>query len=288
MVEEMSENLKVELLCDTLEVSRSGYYCWKDRPESERKKENQALMARIRAIHNRSRGTYGVPRIHVALKDEGHECGKNRVARIMREGEISGVVNKKRFVTTTDSNHDLPIAPRIFQVEKAPEQATAPRRVLASDITYVETQEGWLFLAVFLDIFSRRIVGLSMQEHMRTSLVLEALESAIGREKEKLEGMIIHSDRGSQFAAEAFREKMKQENFLPSMSRKGNCYDNSYVESFFHTLKTELIYRTTFATREEAKKAIFEYIEVWYNRERLHSSLGYKSPVNFEAEALAS
>ena len=163
-----------------------------------------------------------------------------------------------------------------------------PNEAWASDITYIATKEGWLFLAIFLDLFTRKVVGMAMADHLRTELVLEALDSALGREVISEDGLTAHSDRGVQFAADSYRNRLAAESITASMSRKGNCYDNAYVESFFHTLKTELIYRTEFATREEAKKAIFEFIEVWYNRERLHSSLGYKSPAEFERMALAS
>lgn len=288
MVEELNdENLDVKLLCETLEISRSGYYAWMDRPQSEREKESASLAAKIREIFLRSRGTYGAPRIQKALSELGENHSKERVRRIMAKEGISAQP-KKKFVKTTDSNHDLPIAPRVIQTENQETLPVKPNEAWGSDITYIATKEGWLFLAIFLDLFTRKVVGMAMADHMRSELVLEALEAALGREVIEEDSLTAHSDRGSQFASDPYRKKLAAEKIRASMSRKGNCYDNAYVESFFHTLKTELVYRTEFATREEAKKAIFEFIEVWYNRERLHSSLGYKSPVEFERLALAS
>ncbi len=289
MVEEMScKNLEVELACRSLEVSKSGYYAWIGRPVAEREKENELLKIEILAIHEKSRGTYGVPRIFEALRAKGKKHGKNRVSRLMKVQGLSGVGKKRFKVKTTDSNHDLPIAPRLIQTENKETLPTKPNEAWGSDITYINTGEGWLFLAIFLDLFTRKVVGMAMDDNMRAELVLAALESGLGREEIKKNGLTTHSDRGSQFASEEYRKKLKLKGIIASMSRKGNCYDNAFVESFFHTLKTELIYRTEFKTREEAKKAIFEFIEVWYNRERLHSSLGYKSPEEFEKLAMAS
>ena len=287
MVEELrAEHLAVNILCKTLSVSRAGYYAWRDRPLCERAQSTAALSLEVRAIFERSRGTYGAPRIQEALKGVGKRHGKGRIGKIMVKEGISAKP-KRKFVKTTDSKHDLPIAPRVIQTENQETMPVKPNETWGTDITYVATREGWLFLAIYLDLFTRKVVGMAMADHMRTELVLEALDSALGREVIGESGLTTHSDRGVQFAAEVYRDRLKAEGITPSMSRKGNCYDNAYVESFFHTLKTELVYRTEFATREEAKKAIFEYIEVWYNRERLHSSLGYKSPAEFERRALA-
>ncbi len=287
MVEHLrDEGLDVITLCTALEVSKSGYYAWKKRPKSARDQENAGLSARVREIFKRSRGTYGAPRIQKKLKEAGANHGKERVRKIMRKEGISAKPRKK-FVKTTDSKHDLPIAPRVIQTEHQETLPARPNQAWAGDITYVATKEGWLFLAIFLDLFTRKIVGMAMADHMRSELVVEALESALGRQKEG-ESLTVHSDRGSQYAGDKFSAALAARNITASMSRKGNCYDNAYVESFFHTLKTELVYRTEFATRQEAKKAIFEYIEVWYNRERLHSSIGYKAPAEYERLALAS
>lgn len=274
-------NLDVKIICRTLKVSRAGYYAWRIRPESDRARESSELSAKVREVFERSRGTYGAPRIQKKLAELGEHHGKERIRKLMVKEELSAKP-KKKFVKTTDSKHDLPIAPRIIQTENQETMPVKPNEAWGSDITYIATKEGWLFLAIFLDLFTRKVVGMAMADHMRTELVLEALDSALGREAIGANSLTAHSDRGVQFAAGVYRERLHVEGITASMSRKGNCYDNAYVESFFHTLKTELVYRTEFATREEARKAIFEFIEVWYNRERLHSSLGYKSPAEFE------
>jgi len=290
MVEDVraKDDIEVTLLCQTFEVSRDGYYAWRKRPESEREQDNRKLVEEIREVYEKSRGTYGSPRITEALRSEGHVVGENRVAKLMQENGIQSIVSQKFKVVTTDSNHDMPIAPRVFEAENASQTLTSPNQAWAGDITYVDTEEGWLYLSVFLDVFSRKVVGHAADEHMKTELVLEALEMALGRQMVIENQLIAHSDRGSQYAALEFRERLNKAGIVASMSRKGNCYDNSFVESFFHTLKTELVYQTKFATREEAKRAIFEYIEVFYNRERIHSSIGYMTPEEFENQALAA
>ena len=289
MVEELTdEYLGVTILCRTLEVSRSGYYAWKARPESERQRESDELARNIREIFDRSRGTYGTPRIYEKLKELGKNHGKERIRKIMVKEGISAKP-KKRFVKTTDSNHDLPIAPRLFQTENQETMPVKPNEVWASDITYVATDEGWLFLAIFIDLFTRKIVGFSGGDHMRVELVLNALEMALGRQRiENGDPLVGHSDRGSQYAAGAYRQRLEAAGITASMSRKGNCYDNAFAESFFHSLKVELVHRRKFTTRQEAMQAIFEYIEVWYNRERIHSSLGYQTPVEYERVHLAA
>lgn len=282
-----SEKIKVNLACKTLEVSRSGYYDWLKRPESDRAIETAALLVRIRAVHELSKQTYGSPRMTAALRAEGFECGQNRVAKIMRENEIASEAVRKFKITTTDSNHDLPIADRIFETENA-EAVMAPNQVWVGDITYVHTDEGWLFLAIFLDLFTRKVVGFSSDDNMRVELIMNALDMALGRQDVKDGELIAHSDRGSQYASDDYRRKIRLAGIIASMSRKGNCWDNAHCESFFHSLKTELVYRTNFKTREEAKQAIFEWIETWYNRQRLHSSLDYMSPTKYESLALAA
>lgn len=277
----------VALACRTLEVSRSGYYAWLDRPISERTQENTMLLDRIRAIHDKSKQTYGSPRVTEELRAEGFTVNEKRVARIMRENEIASDAVKKFKITTTDSNHDLPVSERLFETEHA-DAVMAPNQVWAGDITYVATDEGWLFLAVFLDIFTRKVVGFSCNDNMQTELILKALEMALGRQSVEKGELIAHSDRGSQYASEIYNKKLRLAGIIASMSRKGNCYDNAHVESFFHSLKTELVYRKHFKTRQEARRAIFEWIETWYNRERRHSALGYLSPAEYEKLALAS
>lgn len=277
----------MKLLCDTLNISRSGYYAWKRRPESERDQKNRDLTARIRLIHDKSDGTYGSPRITAELRAEGTSCGKNRVARLMKQEGLASESVKKFKIKTTDSKHDLPIAERIFETEHV-ESVMAPNQVWGGDITYIETEEGWLFLAIFLDLFTRKVVGFSCDDNMRTELVLNALSMALGRQEVNEGELVAHTDRGSQYAADEFRQKLAVAGIIASMSRKGNCYDNAHVESFFHSLKTELVYRRNFKTRQEAKQAIFEWIEVWYNRQRRHSSLEYMSPEEYEKLALCA
>ena len=288
MVEDLhTASVTVKLLCDTVEVSTSGYYAWMKRPVSERAAKNATLLARIRVMHDESEQTYGSPRMTAALRLEGIACGENRIARLMRENNIASEAVKKFKITTTDSNHDLPIAERIYETENV-DAVMAPNQVWAGDITYVATDEGWLFLAVFLDLFTRKIVGFSSADNMRTALIMNALDMALGRQNVVDGEMIAHTDRGSQYASEAYREKLRLCGIIASMSRKGNCWDNAHCESFFHSLKTELVYRRNFKTRQEATQAIFEWIETWYNRQRLHSSLGYMSPQDYENLALAS
>lgn len=283
----ISKTLPVRLLCRICKVSRSGYYAWLKRPESERKKENDVLMTQIKQIHTESRGTYGLPRIKEKLKNLGLRCGKARIGRLMKKAQISAQNKRKFKIKTTDSNHLHPIAPRVFKTEEQMTHPVDKNRVWASDISYIPTDEGFLFLAMYLDLFTRKLVGFATDDHMRTELIVSALEMALGRQA-LIEGELVnHSDRGSQYASDVYRDKLKNIGVTASMSRKGNCYDNAFAESFFATLKKELIYRNRFKTKEEAKKAIFEYIEVWYNRKRIHSSIGYMTPVQFE-ESLAA
>ncbi len=270
-------NFPLTMMCRTLEVSRSGFYAWKKRNPSARQQENELLSKRIKQVHKESRGTYGSPRVHEELKAQGFEVGRNRVARLMHEQGITGKP-PKRFTRTTDSKHGFPVADNVldrnFKVDN-------PDQVWATDISYVWTWEGWLYLAVVIDLYSRRVVGWSMANHLRTELVLNALKMALGH-RLPASGMVHHSDRGSQYASHEYRNALKKRDIICSMSRKGNCYDNAVVESFFSTLKTELIYRRPWQSRKAAKMAIAEYIEVFYNRQRRHSYLGYISPVEFE------
>jgi putative transposase len=278
-----SEKMTVNICCEVLEVSRSGFYAWRGRPEAARTQENRTLVEKMREIHEESRGTYGAPRLTENLKAQGHGCSKARVARLMREAGLTGVAKKRYRVKTTDSDHELPIAERVFQVEEPATWPTRPNEVWAGDITYVPTDEGWLYLTVQLDVFTRKVVGYAMTDHLRTEAVLEALRMAIlNQSPDPEKSLVSHSDRGCQYASETYRERLKELGITASMSRSGNCYDNAYAESFFHTLKVELVHRRSFKTRSEAMAAIFEYIEVWYNRRRMHSALGYRSPMEYE------
>ena len=265
-------------MCSVLEVSRSGFYAWHKRGESPRQRANRRLTGLIVEIHKKSRGTYGSPRIHVELRARDERCGKNRVARLMREAEIRSKVRRK-FRVTTDSSHSLPVAPNLLDQRFV---ATHPNEIWLADITYIPTDEGWLYLASILDLFSRAVVGWSMDSTLRTSLVLAALRMAIGRRMPG-PGLIHHSDRGSQYASSEYQRLLNDHGILCSMSRKGNCYDNAVKESFFHTLKTELVHHERFRSRAAARASLFEYMEVFYNRERRHSSLGYLTPEEFEA-----
>ena len=254
-----AKGFTVETICSILEVSRSGYYFWKCRPESKQKQSDKELLVLMQEIHTMSRGTYGSPRMTAQLKSEGFICSKNRVARLMRIAGLSGVTKQRYRVKTTNSNHDHPIAERLFQVENKSTQPDRPNEIWASDISYIDTQEGWLYLATYLDIYTRKIVGYAMNEHMRTELVLSALNQALAQQKVQGNKLMNHSDRGVQYASDAMRGHLQVLGITASMSRKGNCYDNAYAESFFHTLKTELVYRRKFKTRQEARLAIFEF-----------------------------
>lgn len=287
MVSEKKVQIPVKLFCKVLEVSRSGFYAWSKRPQSERAQENVRLMDEIKRIHRDSRGSYGEPRITQALKQLGNPCSKNRVYVLMKKAGISGVMEKKFKVKTTDSNHGGPIAQRVFQTNEKATHPVKPNQVWASDISYIPTGEGFLFLGTYLDIYTRKIVGFDVQDHMRVELLLNALDMALGRQNLIPGELIAHSDRGSQYASEKYLEKIHELEITASMSRRGNCYDNAFAESFFATIKKELVYRSEFKTKDEAKKAIFEFIEVWYNRKRIHSSIGFMTPVQFE-ESLAA
>ncbi len=277
------EAFPVGLMCRVLEVGRSGFYTWLNRPESPRSRENRRLIVEIKAIHQESRQTYGSPRVHADLKDKGYTIGKHRVARLMR---LNGIVSKHRrkFRATTDSRHNYPVAENKLQRRF---DASEPGQCWVSDITYIPTQEGWLYLAVILDLFHRRVVGWSMGRWITRQLVIDALTMAINNGNLK-PGLIHHSDRGVQFACNDFQSLLKARGIECSMSRKGDCWDNAVAESFFHTLKVEQTHDRNYRTRQEAQADIFEYIEVFYNRQRRHSYLGYLSPVEFEKMANAS
>lgn len=276
-IEAQKAHFPIEFMCEQLEVSRSGFYAWRERPQSARQQEDTKLAEEVAQAHRDSRGTYGSPRVHAELKARGRKVSRKRVARLMKKQKLAAR-KKRRSVRTTNSNHSNPVAPNVLERDFSPDK---PNSTWATDITYVWTGEGWLYLAVVLDLFSRMVVGWSMSEHIDTQLALGALEMALeGRQPP--EGLIHHSDRGSQYASTEYRQALASRGIQCSMSRKGNCWDNAVVESFFSSLKQELVYSTDFATRHQARSALFEYIEVFYNRKRRHSSLGYLSPVDFE------
>jgi len=242
-----------------------------------------SLSGMVQNAFKKSRRTYGTRRLKIALFRQGRSVGRRRIGRLMKEAGLA-CKTKRRFKATTDSKHNLPIAPNYLDRKFAVDQVN---QVYAGDITYIQTREGWLYLAVVIDLFSRQVVGWSMAAQMKTQLVNDALLMAIWKRKPN-KGLLWHTDRGSQYASESHRELLKQHGIQQSMSRKGNCWDNAVSESFFHTLKTELIHHQKFQSREEAKQAVFEYIEVFYNRERLHSANGYVSPVDFELQQIAA
>ena len=270
------------MMCRVLQVSRSGYYSWKGRPESKQSQRRKSLEAGIREIHNeKHKDNFGSPRVHEELQKQGVPCSENMVAKVMQEAGIQAKTTKK-FKVTTDSNHEYSVAENLLNREF--DKATKPRQVLASDITYVWTQQGWLYVACVLDLYTRRIIGWSMSSTMTKELVLDALRMALmqccpGEE------VLHHSDRGSQYCSNEYQGLLQANGITCSMSRKGDCWDNAMMESFFATLKKELVHQERYETRAAAKRSIFEYIEVFYNRERLHSSLGYVSPADFEAVA---
>lgn len=275
----MKENrfvFSVEGMASALEVSKSGYYAWNKRPERQRTKENRELLDKITVIHDVSRKTYGSPRITDELKDQGIITSKNRVARIMKQNGIRAKAARK-FKVTTNSKHSYPVCKNLIQ---KPFFAEYPDQIWLSDITYIPTNEGWLYLAVILDLCSRQIIGWAMSSRQKKDLVIKAFLHACKR-RDPERGTILHSDQGSQYASYDYQNLVKQKGFLQSMSHKGNCYDNALMESFFHTLKTELVFWEKYETRAQAMNSIFEYIEVFYNRIRKHSALGYKSPVDY-------
>lgn len=264
-------------MCRVLEVSPAGYYRWRGRPPSDREQENERLLAKIRRIHEESRHNYGSPKVYQQLCQRGEQVNHKRVERLMK---VHGIRAKRarKFKATTNSQHRHPVAENILSREF---QQTAPNEAWAGDITYVWTEEGWLYLAVFLDLYSRMVVGWSMNSRMSSEIVEAALTMAIARRGGRAP-RLIHTDRGSQYASASFRELVGKIFSTQSMSRKGNCWDNAVAESFFSGLKLELVHHEKFATRQEATMAIFDYIEVFYNRSRIHSSIGYLSPAEYE------
>ncbi len=272
----------VDRLCRALGVTRGGYWAWLKRRPSARKLGDSMLLADVQRIYGEGRGKYGSPRIHDALTKAGKPCGKKRVERLMRENGIEAKLGKKHKPVTTDSAHNMPVALNVLNRQF---QRERPNDAWVTDTTYIWTQEGWLYLAVILDLFSRRVVGWSMDERNDTGLVLRALHMAAQRRRPAA-GLIHHSDRGSQYASTAYQAALKGYGMVPSMSRTGNCWDNAVMESWFHTLKVELVHDHVFATRRAAQAAIFEYIEVFYNRQRICSAIGGFSPAEFEAQRL--
>ena len=268
----------IRLMCRALAVSAAGYYAWRARPESARSIHTRTLLSAIRVIHQESRETYGSPSIWDVLVKQGHRIGEHRVARLMRQNGLRAKTVKK-WRATTQSNHRLPVAKNTLNRQFAVEH---PNRVWAGDLTYVWTTEGWLYLAVILDLYSRRVIGWAMGHRLTVELAEHALRMALTN-RQPTAGLLHHSDRGSQYAATSYQRLLNEHGITISMSRTGNCWDNACVESFFGTLKRELVYHRHYATREDATRDIFEYIAVFYNRKRRHSTLAYHSPAEYEA-----
>jgi putative transposase len=277
-IRDHEDQFPVEICCEVLVVSRSGYYSWKQRPPAPKQVRRGELVAQIRQVHQESRATYGSPRVHRALKAQGVKCCENTVAKLMKREEIRPKAVRRFRVQTTDSRHDHPVAENVLDREFYPDR---PNQVWTADITYIPTTKGWLYLAVVLDLFSRKVVGWATADHMRAELTCDALEMALMHRQPEQE-LLHHSDRGVQYASRAYRDLLGEHGIEPSMSRKGNCYDNAVTESFFSTLKRELVFHEDYADHEQASQSLFEYIEVFYNRQRLHSTLGYRSPEQYE------
>lgn len=268
-------------MAKTFKVSRAGYYQCLNNTGSQYMKRTKELTAKIRSIHKESRCTYGSPRIHAMLKKQGEKCSRKRVAKIMKQNHIQSKIRRKWKATTQTSEDISKIAPNLLNQDFS---ATAENKAWVLDITYVATKEGWLYVSTVLDLYSRKIVGLSMDKIMDANLVIKSLNQAVYNRRPEA-GLILHSDRGTQYTSFQYRDFTSKHGFVLSMSAKGYCYDNAAIESFFHTLKTEHVFFYSFATREEAKQSIFEYIEVFYNRQRIHSTIDFLSPVEFERQS---
>ena len=280
---EHGQEFPVTLMCQVLGVSRSGYYGWRQRPESQRAREDRQLLVQIRAVYKKSGGRYGSPRVHRQLKRQGQACGKKRVARLMGQNGLKSR-RRRRFKVTTRSAARHPVVPNHLDQQFCVDR---PDTVWAGDITYLWTREGWLYLAVLMDLCSRRIVGWACSESLSHELPLNALAMALGQ-RQPSAGLLHHSDRGCQYTCAEYQAQLTQRGIQVSMSRRGNCYDNAVAESFFSTLKAELEGLGDYETRQQAQTELFEYIEVFYNRQRLHSSLAYLTPAEFERQRCAA
>jgi transposase InsO family protein len=280
-MKENSKTFPVKKMASIFNLSRSCYYTWLNSEPSVHERRDRELLAEITRIFNLKRKLYGSPRIYNELHGTEYSCSQNRIARLMRENKLVAR-QKKRFKGTTDSSHDYPVSPNLLNRNFSVDSIN---KCWVSDITYIDTMEGWLYLCTILDLFSRKVVGWSMAAHLRAELAIDALDMAV-MHRNPPDGLIFHSDRGIQYASKEFREKLQPYNMIQSMSRKGNCWDNAPAESFFSTLKIEEVYQKKYITKEEARRSIFEYIEVFYNRQRSHSFLDYLSPVKYEELSL--
>jgi putative transposase len=273
----------LKAMCKAMKVSQSGYFSWKNRPSSSGEIEDYRLTRLIEKVHLGSRNTYGSPRVHAMLKSMGEIVSKTRVARLMQRYGIRAKT-KRKFKATTNSKHRLPVAPNVLARNFSPNRAN---QVWAGDITYLWTNEGWLYLAVVLDLFSRKVIGWAMEPTLSKELALKALRMALSQRQPSL-GLVAHSDQGSQYASNEYQDLLRRWGISCSMSRRGNCWDNSPIESFFGTLKQEHVFFFKYKTRDEARRSVFEWIEGFYNRERIHSTLGFLSPEDYECLAKVS
>jgi putative transposase len=276
-IETEKAGFPVALMCRMLAVSRAGFYAWRRRPVAVRTRQDQVLAVAVATIYAEHHGRYGSPRVQMALRDRGQRSGRKRIARLMRVQNLRARP-KRRYRTTTDSRHGLPVCPNLLARRFTVAQSNT---AWVTDMTYIWTPQGWLYLAVVIDLFSRRVVGWSMSERIDRKLALDALRMALAQRRPQ-RGLIHHSDRGSQYASGDYQRLLATNGIVGSMSRRGDCWDNAVAESFFASLKLELVYQVQWQTRAEARTAIFEYLELFYNRRRRHSSLGYLSPVEFE------
>jgi putative transposase len=281
VVEDCRDLWPVQALCSVLGISTAGYYAWRARPDSKRAVEDRALLSDIRQVHANSGGRYGSPRVHASLRAHGRKAGLGRVERLMRRHGVRGLVAPRQRVQTTESRHAFPIAPNLLDRKFT---AAAPNQVWLADLTYIATGEGWLYMAAVMDLHTRKIIGWSMRDHLRAELATSALIMAIQRQRPS-PGLVQHSDRGVQYACDDYQAALAAAGIIPSMSRRANPLDNAPMESFFHTLKTELVHHRTYATRDDAKRDLFSYVEGFYNHQRLHSALDYRTPDQAERQA---
>jgi transposase InsO family protein len=278
MIQAMSKEYPIRELCAVLEVTRSGYYAWRRGHKTARELADHLWIERIRRVYQENKGRYGSPRVTEQLRREGHVCNRKRVERLMRWHGLRALSSRKRRICTTNSDHDHPIAPNLLLGRAAP---SGPDQVWVADITYVPTADGWLFLAAVMDLYSRQILGWSVWDTLHASGAVQALQRALTKRR-PAKGLIHHSDRGVQYACHTYRQSLQSAGLIPSMSRKGNCYDNAAMEAFWSTLKREAMADSATWSKDRVRRTLFEYIEGIYNRSRLHSSLGYQSPVDFE------
>jgi putative transposase len=277
-IDQHRQQFPVRLLCRVLAVAPAGYYAWRRRPIAARQVRAGVLIESIRQVHAQSRGVYGSPRVHRQLRRQGTSCCENTVAKLMKQHQIRSRIRRRFKVRTTDSNHRYPIAPNTLARNFARRR---PDQAWAADITFIPTQQGWLFLCAVIDLCSRRIVGWSLSDHLRAAAAMDALKMAL-KERKPESGLLHHSDRGVQYACGEYRRLLQDHGLKSSMSRSGNCYDNAVMESFFKTLKVELVHHEHYLTHQQARQSLYEYIEIFYNRQRLHSALDYQSPCTYE------